>query len=154
MNSFLTKVRKLFKGGKYSREETIWGNTVYSLISIYWIVCKIVANYQKIVHLIMASRLAWIDSNFVWIQKYSNIILWIYISGGFYKVEHGPFLMVGLNSNIWYRSNKVNFTDSVDPSGQFKWLEKTLEDAKQNDKKVLINTLVNIYFLLRNLSGP
>ena len=45
--------------------------------------------------------------------------------------------MVGLNSNIWYRSNKVNFTDSLDPSGQFKWLENTLEDAKQNDKKVI-----------------
>ena len=29
MNSFLTRLRKLFKGGKYSREETIRGNTVY-----------------------------------------------------------------------------------------------------------------------------
>jgi len=61
-------------------------------------------------------------------------------NGGFYKVQHGPFLMVGLNSNIWYRSNKVNFTNPVDPSGQFKWLEKTLEDAKQNDKKVFLFT--------------
>ena len=143
---YKTWIVSSLRWGNYSKEKSIQGRKLYeeiryiSLISIYWIVCKIVANYQKIVHLIMASRLAWIDSNFVWIQKYSNIILWIYISGGFYKVEHGPFLMVGLNSNIWYRSNRVNFTDSFDPSGQFKWLEKTLEDAKQNDKKVLINT--------------
>ena len=33
LNSFLTEVRKLLKGGKYSREETIWGNTVYSFSS-------------------------------------------------------------------------------------------------------------------------
>ena len=33
LNSFLTEVRKLFKGGKYSREETIWGNTVVNIIS-------------------------------------------------------------------------------------------------------------------------
>ena len=30
LNSFLTGVRKVFKGGKYSREETIWGNTVHT----------------------------------------------------------------------------------------------------------------------------
>ena len=29
LNSFLTRVRKLFKGGNYSREETINGNTVH-----------------------------------------------------------------------------------------------------------------------------
>ena len=31
LNSFLTRVRKLFKGGNYSREETIHRNTVFSL---------------------------------------------------------------------------------------------------------------------------
>ena len=29
LNSFLTRVWKLFKGGKYLREETILGNTVH-----------------------------------------------------------------------------------------------------------------------------
>ena len=29
LNSFLTRVRKLFKGGNYSREETFRGNTVF-----------------------------------------------------------------------------------------------------------------------------
>ena len=29
LNSFLTRVRKLFKGGNYSREETINGNTTF-----------------------------------------------------------------------------------------------------------------------------
>ena len=29
LNSFLTRMRKLFKGGKYSKEGTIWGNMVF-----------------------------------------------------------------------------------------------------------------------------
>ena len=37
LNSFLTGVRKLFKGGKYSREETIWGNTVFHLFYLPFI---------------------------------------------------------------------------------------------------------------------
>ena len=44
--------------------------------------------------------------------------------------------MVGLNSNIWYQSNKVNFTNPDDPLGQFKWLEQTLLEAKKSLKKV------------------
>ena len=31
LNTFLTRLRKLFKRGNYSREETICGNTVYEL---------------------------------------------------------------------------------------------------------------------------
>ena len=34
MNSFLTRVGKLFKEGNYSREETIWGNTVFLMMII------------------------------------------------------------------------------------------------------------------------
>ena len=56
--------------------------------------------------------------------------------GGFYKFHKDPFLMIGLNSNIWYQSNKVNFTNPDDPSGQFYWLEQTLQEAKHNDQKV------------------
>ena len=32
LNSFLTRLRKLFKGGNYSREEIIRGNTVNTII--------------------------------------------------------------------------------------------------------------------------
>ena len=35
LNIFLTRVGKPFKGGKYSREETIWGNTVDRYLSPY-----------------------------------------------------------------------------------------------------------------------
>ena len=45
--------------------------------------------------------------------------------------------MIGLNSNIWYQSNKVNFTNPDDPLGQFKWLEQTLLEAKRSLKKVI-----------------
>ena len=34
LNSFLTRVRKVFKGGKYSREETIRGNTVHFILCL------------------------------------------------------------------------------------------------------------------------
>ena len=32
-------------------------------------------------------------------------------NGGFYSTEIGPFLLVGLNSNLWYRSNKEDCDD-------------------------------------------
>ena len=35
LNSFLTSERKLFKGGNYSREETIHRNTVFKIIKIF-----------------------------------------------------------------------------------------------------------------------
>ena len=57
--------------------------------------------------------------------------------GGFYRFEYGPFLMVGLNSNIWYQSNKVNFTNPEDPLGQFQWLEETLNYSNNTTKKVI-----------------
>ena len=34
LNSFLTRVRKLFRGGNYSREETIRGNTVINFFCV------------------------------------------------------------------------------------------------------------------------
>ena len=36
-------MRKLFKGGNYSRAETIWGNTVYEFFKLLWIQKRIVA---------------------------------------------------------------------------------------------------------------
>ena len=45
--------------------------------------------------------------------------------------------MVGLNSNIWYQSNKVNFTNPEDPLGQFQWLEETLNYSNNTTKKVI-----------------
>ena len=63
-------------------------------------------------------------------------------NGGFYKMEFGPFLLVGLNTNLWYKSNHVDFGDNAaDPLGQFEWLENTLEEAMMNFfdyKRVLI----------------
>ena len=48
-------------------------------------------------------------------------------------MEFGPFLLVGLNTNLWYKSNHVDFGDNAaDPLGQFEWLENTLEDAMMN----------------------
>ena len=46
--------------------------------------------------------------------------------------------MVGLNSNLWYRSNKVNFTNPEDPMAQFSWLESTLDSARKNQEKVFL----------------
>ena len=56
--------------------------------------------------------------------------------------------MIGLNSNIWYQSNKVNFTNPDDPLGQFKWLEQTLLEAKRSLKKVINFEITRMYFLV------
>ena len=71
-------------------------------------------------------------------------------NGGFYSVNYGPFLMVGLNTNLWYRSNKVDFMNPDDPMDQFKWLEDTLKNAQLSRAKVSCRR--NIMFLhSRNL---
>ena len=60
-------MRKLFKGGYYSRAETIWGNTVYSINTIYsvesqWRLGRSI-HFFVLVHpyLFYCSKRVWID---------------------------------------------------------------------------------------------
>lgn len=57
-------------------------------------------------------------------------------AGGFYSQLVKPGLrMVSLNTILYYGPNKVT-ENMTDPAGQFRWLEKTLLKASQNQEKV------------------
>ena len=57
---FANSFRKLFKGGNYSRAETIWGNTVYEIFKLLWIQKRIVAAvYEEIRYACMVSCTKW-----------------------------------------------------------------------------------------------
>ncbi|XP_060063975.1 acid sphingomyelinase-like phosphodiesterase 3b [Ylistrum balloti] len=61
-----------------------------------------------------------------------------FLKGGFYTTvtSHG-IRVVALNTNLYYRSNKL--TEHItDPADQFTWLENILTNATTNKEKVLI----------------
>ena len=53
-------------------------------------------------------------------------------------MKKGPFLLMGLNTNLWYRSNKIDFDQPEDPLGQFAWMESKLDQARIDSEKVLL----------------
>ena len=53
-------------------------------------------------------------------------------NGGFYTMEWEKFYFIGVNTNLWYRSNHYEFTNPDDPMGQFEWLESKLEQARDS----------------------
>lgn len=60
------------------------------------------------------------------------------ITGGYYSTELNTNLVVlGLNTNLYYGFNPLT-NHSVDPAGQFSWLESQLKLARQNKQKVRI----------------
>nr|XP_039269632.1 acid sphingomyelinase-like phosphodiesterase 3b [Styela clava] len=59
---------------------------------------------------------------------------------GYYKENldpNGKHVLIALNSNFWYDSNKV-VDGTGDPGGEFAWLEESLKSASQNSQKVFI----------------
>jgi hypothetical protein len=72
LNTFLTRLRKLFKGGKYSREETIRENTVYSTI-VDQIFKK--AKSNMLIGYLFDNRLLTYkeDSTFLYLRSYAAI---------------------------------------------------------------------------------
>ena len=62
--------------------------------------------------------------------------------GGYYFVNKTtsrlPFHLIGLNTNIYYRSNGLVGEDEKDPLQQFSWLTNLLEEMKSKNEKVLI----------------
>ena len=63
-------------------------------------------------------------------------------SGGYYYVDKGitglPFHLIGLNTNIYYRSNGLVPEEETDPLGQFVWLTDLLTGFKEKEEKALI----------------
>ena len=59
--------------------------------------------------------------------------------GGYYtELIHSGLRLIALNTNIYYNRNKfVNLTDP-DPAGQFAWLKKQLQLARQNNELVYV----------------
>ncbi|KAI7799521.1 acid sphingomyelinase-like phosphodiesterase 3a precursor [Triplophysa rosa] len=67
--------------------------------------------------------------------------------GGFYSHVIKPGLrLVSLNTNLYYSPNKVTVNVS-DPTGQFQWLQETLELSRQNLEKVYVIAHVPIGYL-------
>ncbi|KAJ8316809.1 hypothetical protein KUTeg_004713 [Tegillarca granosa] len=62
-----------------------------------------------------------------------------FLKGGYYSVKttHGRLRIIGLNTNLYYTSDKLTAT-LTDPADQLVWLENELEKAKNNNEKVLI----------------
>ncbi|XP_066533196.1 acid sphingomyelinase-like phosphodiesterase 3a isoform X2 [Hoplias malabaricus] len=67
--------------------------------------------------------------------------------GGFYSQLIKPGLrLLSLNTNLYYSPNKAT-ENLTDPSGQFKWLQETLELAKQKLERVYVIAHVPIGYL-------
>ena len=62
--------------------------------------------------------------------------------GGFYSVSGAatglPFTLLGLNTNVFYKSNDLVDEDDDDPLGQLSWLESQLRDCRESDTRALI----------------
>jgi hypothetical protein len=61
------------------------------------------------------------------------------LKGGYYVVNKTesklPFHLIGLNTNIYYKSNNLVKPDEYDPLGQFKWLKDVLTNTVYDDDK-------------------
>ncbi|PVD29741.1 hypothetical protein C0Q70_08997 [Pomacea canaliculata] len=58
--------------------------------------------------------------------------------GGYYTKSIWPNLrIVGLNTNLYYTSDKVT-VNIPDPTGQLAWLSQTLQNAKNKTEKVIV----------------
>lgn len=66
---------------------------------------------------------------------FSSVVEQYRKNGAFYGADYGPYFLVGLNTNIYYRSNK-QVMNSDDPLRQFAWLEQVLGEARNQSKKV------------------
>jgi sphingomyelin phosphodiesterase acid-like 3 len=64
------------------------------------------------------------------------------ITGGYYIVNKAesnlPFHLIGLNTNIYYRSNGLVAPDDFDPLGQFEWLKDILTECQVKGEKAFI----------------
>ncbi|XP_071168876.1 acid sphingomyelinase-like phosphodiesterase 3b [Mytilus galloprovincialis] len=65
-----------------------------------------------------------------------------FLRGGYYTLKTATGMrIVGLNTNLYYTSNKQTGT-TEDPAGQFVWLEQVLDAAKVANEKVLVTAHV------------
>jgi sphingomyelin phosphodiesterase acid-like 3 len=64
------------------------------------------------------------------------------LKGGYYVVNKTesklPFHLIGLNTNIYYKSNYLVKPDEYDPLGQFKWLKDVLTNIQIKGEKAFI----------------
>ena len=71
-----------------------------------------------------------------------NLNIFAIFLGGYYFVNKTisrlPFHLIGLNTNIYYRSNGLVGEDEKDPLQQFSWLTNLLAEMKFKNEKVLM----------------
>lgn len=78
----------------------------------------------------------------------------LFRKGAYYSLLIKPgFRIIVLNTNLYYRSNKVSENDP-DPGKQFKYLEDTLEAARKNKEKVYITAHIAPGLYDRGQDGP
>ena len=62
--------------------------------------------------------------------------------GGYYAIDKAsvqlPFHLIGLNTNIYYKSNDLVGPDEKDPLGQLAWLKEHLTLYKSRGEKAFI----------------
>ncbi len=79
-------------------------------------------------------------SAFTFTKLKTHLIL--LLKGGYYVVNKTesklPFHLIGLNTNIYYKSNNLVKPDEYDPLGQFKWLKDVLTDIQIKGEKAFI----------------
>jgi hypothetical protein len=66
----------------------------------------------------------------------------LYSTGGYYFISRSetnlPFHLVGLNTNIYYKSNHLVEDTESDPLDQFHWLKTKLTDFQNKNEKALL----------------
>jgi hypothetical protein len=79
-------------------------------------------------------------SAFTFTKLKTHLIL--LLKGGYYVVNKTesklPFHLIGLNTNIYYRSNGLVAPDDFDPLGQFEWLKDILTECQVKGEKAFI----------------
>ncbi|KAI1697595.1 calcineurin-like phosphoesterase domain-containing protein [Ditylenchus destructor] len=69
-----------------------------------------------------------------------------FLKGGYYKhITSDGTIFLMLNTNLYYTSNKFNFSDKDDPAGQFKFMEDTLKEAKGKSVHIIAHIPPGIY---------
>ena len=63
-------------------------------------------------------------------------------AGGYYHIPKSatglPFHLLGLNTNIYYKSNQLVEANETDPLDQFHWMKTKLTDFKSVGEKALL----------------